>query len=106
MGEDKEFVIAVVTQQGSHLIDVADHFKDNKDVVLAALKKRDFAARGYLLEYVSENLKGDKFKNDKKVVLAAVQQYGIAIEYVGQTLREDEDFMKELEALDTCFDMF
>jgi len=35
-----------------------------------------------------------------------VKQYGISIEYVGQTLKEDEAFMKELYALDTSFDMF
>jgi hypothetical protein len=60
----------------------SDQLKNDKDVVLEAVKQNDYA-----LYYASEQL-----KNDKDIVLEAVKQDGDAIRYASDELQNDPIF--------------
>ena len=86
---DKQLVLEVFKSKGEffnwHVLDhVSENLKNDKEVVLAAVKQS-----GYALEYASENL-----KNDKEVVLAAVKTDSDAIGYASKKLQADKDVIK------------
>ena len=103
---DKDIVIAAVSQSGLILQYTNDIMKNDKDVVLAAIKsspvsliyaslniKNDkdiiliaVSQFGYLLKYASTNL-----QNDKDVVLAAVEEHGNSLLYASNILKTDID---------------
>ena len=69
------------------LRDASDELKNNKKVVLEAVKQK-----GWALEHAS-----DELKNCKEVVLEAVKQYGYTSGFA--SFKYDEIF---LEALERC----
>lgn len=69
--DDKEIVMAAVSQNGAVLEYVSESLKGDIDVVTAAVKQY-----GYALRYASEEMRANT-----SVVFAAVSQYGDALEY-------------------------
>jgi hypothetical protein len=85
---------------------VCDHFKDNKGIVLVAIRKD-----GYALIYASESLQRDEeliriaiktngsvlgsasdiLRNDKELVITAVRNHEDALAYASPTLKNDKD---------------
>ena len=53
----------------------------------------------YPIEDIKEGVEfaSDEFKGDKEVVLAAVKEDGDALEYADDSLKNDPEFMKEVE---------
>jgi hypothetical protein len=71
--------------------DVPEEFKDDKEIVLAAL-----IPKGYLsLTWFKFESVSDRLKNDKEVVLAAVRNNGEAIKYASDSLKSDRDIVWE-----------
>ena len=69
----REEALKLVKEDGFQLEDVAEEFKKDKEIVLAAINsiKNIAADSRTILEYASESL-----KKDKEIVLAAVQSFG------------------------------
>ena len=65
--------------------------KDNKDIVIAAVKQEPVA-----LKWASPRL-----KKDKKIVMLATQKYDKAIEYADRKLHTDEDVINAY--LSSCY---
>ena len=63
-----------------------EEFRNNKEVVLAAVK-----SNGYTLKYASEEL-----KNDKDVVMTAIKEEKYAYKYADEELLKDPDIMVEM----------
>eukprot|EP00971_Amphidinium_carterae_P136529 2705117-Amphidinium_carterae.1 len=78
----KARVLEEVRQSGN-LSCVADEFRSDRDVVLAAVK-RD----GCALQHAAENLQGDH-----EVVLAAVEETYWALQYAAESLRGHREVM-------------
>jgi len=70
-------------QKGSDLELIEKEWKDDKDVVLTAVKNN-----GRALQFASETLKADK-----EVVLAAVTNYAAALEYASTALKSDMEIV-------------
>jgi hypothetical protein len=88
---NKEVVLEAVKVYGFSLKIASDEMKDNKDVVIEAVKQH-----GWSLEFAS-----DKLKADKDVVLEAVKQNSFALKFIGNSLREEigeDDPIQYLEA--------
>ena len=80
---DKELAIVCVTQRGQ-LDSVIDKFKDDKDVVLAAVK-----VNGMALRNASKRL-----KDDEDIVKEAINNKVDAIKYASKRLQNDEKILK------------
>jgi len=80
---NRDFVLALVHQDGSHLEFVSDDLKDDRSTVLAAVTQR-----GLALQHASAKLKADR-----EVVLAALQRNGRAFRYVAEPLKRDPDVL-------------
>ena len=112
---DKEVVLAAVDTSGSSLEYASKELKGDKEVVLAAVEEHYYA-----LDFVSEDLLADKeffitllnidldyeeilyhasekLRADREVVLAAVKDSGYALVYASEELKNDPEFMKEVE---------
>ena len=74
------------------LNEVPIHFRKDKDVVLAAVKKD-----GYALQHADE-----KLKKDKQIVLEAVKKAGYAITYADRNFRKDKEIILSI-IKDTLF---
>jgi hypothetical protein len=74
--DDKEVVMAAVTQNGWALKCASPELKDNIEVVMAA---------------VTQNT--DRLKNDKEVLLATVKQEDVALQFASEGLKIDEDVL-------------
>ena len=105
---DREVVMAAITQDGSALRYASDKLKNDREVVMAAVKKNGWAFR-----YASDKLKNDrevvmaainntgmalryasdKLKNDREVVMAAVKECDLALQYASDELRADRDIV-------------
>ena len=70
-----------LTQNGNALQYASDEFKNDKELVLAAVTQN-----GWSLEYLCEEL-----RNDKEVVLAAVKNCGMALNHASEELRNDKE---------------
>ena len=69
-----------VTQRGFLLEYASEKLKNNKDVVMAVVKKN-----GRALKYASEEL-----KNDRDVVMVAVAENSNALNYASENLKDDK----------------
>jgi hypothetical protein len=76
---DREAVLAELSNDGDALEYVSDELKADREIVLAAVQNS-----GRSLEYADDSL-----KSDREVVLAAVQNSGFAIEYASDELKAD-----------------
>ena len=81
--DNKQQVLAAVKKNGYALQYASEKFKNDKDVILAAVNKNGNALR----------LASEIFKNDKDVVLAAVNQHGDALFYTSKDLKNDNDIV-------------
>ena len=81
---DKDFVIEVVGKHGNMLEAAPDKFRDDKDVVLAAVS----ADNDECLKYAS-----DRLKKDKEVVLAAVKRLPTSLRHADNKLKQDRDIV-------------
>ena len=81
MKNDKDVVLAAIKSSPVSLIYASLNIKDDKDIILIAVSQF-----GYLLKYASTNL-----QNDKDVVLAAVEEHGNALLYASNFLKNDID---------------
>ena len=77
---DRAVVLAAVKQKGWALRFAHNKLKNDRAVVLAAVKQN-----GEALQYAS-----DALKNDRALVLAAVRQNGLALNLVHDSLKEDK----------------
>ena len=70
---------------GGALEHAVNNLKKDKEIVLAAVKKR-----GYALEYAHKSL-----KKDREIVLEAVKEEGYALEYADRKFRKDREIVLE-----------
>ena len=105
---NKNFVLDAVAIDGNLLLFANDELKDDKDVVLVAVK-HNFYECGY--PYASDRQRynkeltilavdifgmflqhtSDRLRNDKETVLHAIKQYGNALMFASDTLKDDEE---------------
>ncbi|EFC36692.1 predicted protein [Naegleria gruberi] len=110
--DDDEIARLAVEQQPKCLQYVSANLKNNRDVILKAIKKD-----GSVLEYVPDNLKDreivllstkssrytctlrfapKEFTADKEIVLSAANSPGFYFLYAAESLRSDRDFVLEI----------
>ena len=92
--DSKEFILEAIKNEKETDISIqyaSKRLKDDKDVVLAAVNKKDIHA----LQYASKRL-----KDDKDVILAAVTKNGLALSYASKRLKDDYDVVKKAIARD------
>jgi hypothetical protein len=80
---DREFVLAVVTQDPFALKFASDELKNDREIVLAAVREN-----GYALESASDDM-----KNDREIVLAAVMQIAYALIYASDDMTNDREIV-------------
>lgn len=80
---NKFLVLVAVKQNGLALYSASYELKNDKEVVLAAVTQD-----GMSLEYASF-----KLQNDKEIVLVAVSQYCYALEYASDELQKDKEIV-------------
>lgn len=83
---DKD-IIEFIIRRKVEALNYAEHFNQNKELVLFAIKA---ASNGWILQYVSEEL-----KNDQDVVLAAVLENPNAFQFAGIHLRNNKEYIKK-----------
>ncbi len=92
--DNKEFILEAIKNEKETDISIqyaSKRLKDDKDVVLAAVNKKDIHA----LQYASKRL-----KDDKDVILAAVTKNGVALSYASKRLKDDYDVVLRAIARD------
>jgi hypothetical protein len=87
---DHESVLKAVMQNGSYLKFVAIEFRNNREIVLSAVKNFRSAFYGVALESATEDL-----KNDREIVLEAVKGIGLSLEFASEKLRNDREIVLE-----------
>lgn len=87
---DKIFVLETVKISGASLKYASEELRNDKEVVLEAVRQKGDYWTECALEYASEGL-----KNDKEVVIEAVKKNGGALEYASEKLRDDKFFVLE-----------
>jgi hypothetical protein len=87
---DYESVLKAVMKNGSYLKFVAVEFRNNREIVLSAVKNFRSAFYGVALESASEEL-----KNDREIVLEAVKSIGLSLEFATKELRNDREIVLE-----------
>jgi len=94
---DRNEALAEVTKNGSHLKNVSDELKKDRDIVLTAIKQNSEA-----FIYADNEL-----KKDKEIVLEAITNYnkysllnGNKLMYVDETLKDDKDIVLAAVKLD------
>ena len=78
---DKDIILAAVKKDCGALSHASEELRNDRDFVLAVVK-----TNGAALGYASEEL-----KNDKDVVLATVKKCGKALVFASEALRNDKD---------------
>lgn len=81
--DNKEIVMAAVSQDGSALQYASKELQDDKDIVKAAAAKDRNA-----LKYASERV-----RNDKKTIMVAVTQFGYALKFASKGLQDNDDIV-------------
>ncbi len=109
MQDNKEIVLAAVSDSANAIEFASDRLKSDREVVLAAAG----AFKSRLFEFISKDYKDDKefmlnavssngrnlqyasnsLRDDKDVVLAAVSEDGEALQYASDSLRDDKDIV-------------
>ena len=83
--DDKEIVLAAISNYGSSLEYASSEIKADKKIVMKAVKNG-----GYALQFASDNLKADR-----DIVLEAVKSYGWVLQYASIPLRNDKQIVIE-----------
>jgi hypothetical protein len=84
--DDKDVVLAAVTKNGKALKFASVRLQNDKDVVLAAVTQN-----GKALEFASVRL-----QNDKDVVLVALEEHVNALKFASKELRKNEHLILEV----------
>merc|ERR1740123_1792563 len=79
---DREFILAVVMQDGESLQHAPVEFRDDREIVHLALQQ----SNGWALQFA-----GDELQNDREIVLAAVRRSGWALEYASSEMKSNRD---------------
>ena len=82
--DDKEVVLAAVRHHGYALHDASARLKDDKDIILTAVR-----FNGSLLSYAFA-----RPRDDKEVVLTAVRQKGHILDYASKRLQNDKEVVE------------
>lgn len=90
---DKEIVLEAVKANGYALQFASDELKSDKEIVLKAVKES-----GYALKYAS-----DELKNDIEIVLEAVKENGYALKYASDELKANIPFLLDLVARNSIY---
>jgi len=97
--------------EGEILVLLSDTIKDNKDLLLAAIKKSTYGSafeyfptsyknnKEFLIEVLNLNgqvlrLLSENFKNDRELVLLAVQGSNDVLQYASEALKQDAELLK------------
>jgi hypothetical protein len=80
---DREIVLAAVTQNSLALKFTSDELKNDHEIVVAAVNQN---ARAF--QYAS-----DEMKNDREIVLAAMNQNGDALKHASDELKNDREIV-------------
>ena len=90
--KDPDIVMAAVTQFGGALEHASEELKNNREIVMAAVRAKrsdlDDSDPQLALEFAS-----DELKKDCEVVMAAVKTHGLALAYASDELRKDHDIV-------------
>uniref|UniRef100_A0A7S4QYE9 DUF4116 domain-containing protein n=1 Tax=Alexandrium monilatum TaxID=311494 RepID=A0A7S4QYE9_9DINO len=81
---DRDFVLSAVGSDGELLESAPDAFRQDREVVLAAVHQ----SRGWALQFAAPRLRGDR-----EVVLAAVRESGWALEHAASEMRRDREIV-------------
>ena len=110
----REIIILALNEtdlEGEILVLLSDTIKDNKDLLLAAIKKSTYGSafeyfptsyknnKEFLIEVLNLNgqilrLLSENFKNDKELVLLAVQGSNDVLQYASELLKQDAELLK------------
>lgn len=91
---NKEEALDLVNKNGVFLNSLSLEFKDDSDVVIAAIKNYSHS-----FAYAS-----DRLKNDREIVLLALEDEGENLEYVSPELKQDKTIL--LKALEQSLNAF
>lgn len=112
--KDKDFMLKVVSVDGSSLACADDTLRIDKDIVRAAAKNNGFSFgyaheslrsdRDFVLEIVKENGEALHFassmlKKDKEIILAAISKHPHFLSYADEELQKDEDILRAIEVV-------
>ena len=90
---EKEAMIVRLGEEGTYALeDASDALKDDKDVILAAMRGPE-GSYEVMEEYASERLRDDR---DVMLAAMAVAVDAEALEYASERLRDDTDFIRAL----------
>lgn len=78
--EDREFMKQLISENGFALQYMTKELKDDKEIVLIALRE----SAGFALKYASKRLQADR-----EVVYQAVKKYRKPLEYASQELQDE-----------------
>lgn len=78
--EDREFMKELITKNGFALQYMPEEFKDDKEIVLIALRE----SAGFALKYASKRLRADR-----EVVYQAVKKYIRPLDYASKELQDE-----------------
>jgi len=110
----REIIILALNEtdlEGEILVLLSDTIKDNKDLLLAAIKKSTYGSafeyfptsyknnKEFLIEVLKLNgqvlrLLSENFKNDIELVLIAVQSSNDVLQYASEALKQDAELLK------------
>jgi len=79
---DRDFMLTVVQSNGEALEEAAPQLKQDREVVLEALR----SSKGWALQFAAEEL-----KRDRDIVLTAVRRSGLCLEFAAEEMRADRD---------------
>ena len=110
----REIIILALNEtdlEGEILVLLSDTIKDNRDLLLAAIKKSTYGSafeyfptsyknnKEFLIEVLNLNgqvlrLLSENFKNDRELVLLAVQCSNDVLQYASESLKQDAELLK------------
>lgn len=113
--DEQQVVLKNIRCGRTHLWEVADEYKDDKEIVLAALSSKSFKAHSGTLYYASPRLKSDRevvmqavrfcprsllFASteliaDRQFILAAVRCNGMVLEFAPEQYKDDKEIVVE-----------
>lgn len=87
---NKDVVIAAVKNREKAMMFVSEELKCNKDVIRSALVRRNTLRSE---EGIAFSFLPDKIKDSEIIVLMSIPMFGGAFQYISERLKKDEDFL-------------
>ncbi len=88
--DNKEFMLEAIKNETSQSVSIqyaSKRLRDDKDIVLASVRKKGY----YAIQYASKRL-----RDDKEVILTAVNSSVLAFPYASKRLKDDYDVVLEV----------